>query len=264
MCALPRAPAAALRDEACTPPPLAFCCPHCSRCRPLRRTSPLVCNWPCPVSTPRSCERAYLYHTGNNQCCGARPPAVALKIGLPPVVRRVKVQLHPAGSGGEEEIQGPCRGGAGRWREAPGQGPLGDSSAEQGRGSSSRAEPEGLPKRTPNRILGAAAPRQNSCSSATRETTPANPGRPGQPIALARSPAGSAQSSPAAHFRGARPTPQSGRFQGLQGRRSAGSDDRTQRRERGAVSVAPGRYAHPKSRAFWLGGGSEGRRAQGQ
>jgi len=35
-----------------------------------------------------------------------------------------------------------------------------------------------------------AARRQNSCSSATRETTPANPGRPGQPIAMARSPAG--------------------------------------------------------------------------
>jgi hypothetical protein len=36
------------------------------------------------------------------------------------------------------------------------------------------------------------------------------------------------------------------------------------RRGRGAVYVAPGCFAHPKSRAFWLGGGSEGRRAQGQ
>ena len=35
-----------------------------------------------------------------------------------------------------------------------------------------------------------AARRQNSCSSATRETTPAIPGRPGQPIAMARSLAG--------------------------------------------------------------------------
>ena len=35
-----------------------------------------------------------------------------------------------------------------------------------------------------------AARRQNCRSSATRETTPANPGRPGQPIAMPRSPAG--------------------------------------------------------------------------
>ena len=35
-----------------------------------------------------------------------------------------------------------------------------------------------------------AARRQNSCSSATRETTPADPGRSGQPIARVRSPAG--------------------------------------------------------------------------
>ena len=35
-----------------------------------------------------------------------------------------------------------------------------------------------------------AARRQNCRSSATRETTPANPGRPGQPIAMARSLAG--------------------------------------------------------------------------
>ena len=33
---------------------------------------------------------------------------------------------------------------------------------------------------------------------------------------------------------------------------------------RGVVYVAPGCFAHPESRAFWLGGGSEGRRAQGQ
>ena len=36
------------------------------------------------------------------------------------------------------------------------------------------------------------------------------------------------------------------------------------RRGRGVLYVAPGCFAHPKSRAFWLGGGSEGRRAQGQ
>ena len=44
------------------------------------------------------------------------------------------------------------------------------------------------PNRTPTAFWVHAARRQNSCSSATREATPANPGRAGQPIALARSP----------------------------------------------------------------------------
>ena len=35
-----------------------------------------------------------------------------------------------------------------------------------------------------------AARRQNAHSSTTREATPANPGRPGQPVAMVRSPAG--------------------------------------------------------------------------
>ena len=30
------------------------------------------------------------------------------------------------------------------------------------------------------------------------------------------------------------------------------------------VYVTPACFAHPNCRAFWLGGGSEGRRAQGQ
>ena len=40
------------------------------------------------------------------------------------------------------------------------------------------------------------------------------------------------------------------------GGRSAGSEERTQRRGRGVVYVAAGCFAYPKSRAFWLGGGS--------
>ena len=39
---------------------------------------------------------------------------------------------------------------------------------------------------------------------------------------------------------------------------------RTRRRGDGVLYVPPWRFAHPKSRAFWLGGASEGRRAQGQ
>jgi len=53
-------------------------------------------------------------------------------------------------------------------------------------------------------------------------------------------------------------------------RRSAAQIMCTRRRGRGVVYVAPGCFAHPKSRAFWLGGECEGgqlsvgRRAQGQ
>ena len=35
------------------------------------------------------------------------------------------------------------------------------------------------------------------------------------------------------------------------------------RKEGEGGGASPGCFAHPKSRAFWLGGGSEGRRAQG-
>ena len=56
----------------------------------------------------------------------------------------------------------------------------------------------------------------------------------------------------------------------LPGRRFAGLINRTRRRGRRVAYVTPGCFAHPKSRAFWLGGVSEGgqlsedRRAQGQ
>jgi len=45
----------------------------------------------------------------------------------------------------------------------------------------------------------------------------------------------------------------------LQGRRFAGLINRTRRRGRRVVYVPPGCFAHPKSRALWLGGESGGR-----
>ena len=50
----------------------------------------------------------------------------------------------------------------------------------------------------------------------------------------------------------------------LTGRSFAAQIMRTQRRGRRVVYVPPWCFAHPKARAFWLGGGAEGRRAQGQ
>ena len=45
----------------------------------------------------------------------------------------------------------------------------------------------------------------------------------------------------------------------LPGRSSAGSVDRTQSKGQGWVYAAPGCFAHPKSRAFWLGGAARPR-----
>ena len=39
---------------------------------------------------------------------------------------------------------------------------------------------------------------------------------------------------------------------------------RTRRRGDGVLYVPPGCFVHPKTQAFWLGGASEGQRAQGQ
>ena len=50
---------------------------------------------------------------------------------------------------------------------------------------------------------------------------------------------------------------------GLQGRCSAAQIMCTRVRG-GVVYVAPGCFAHPGGRAFWLGGVCKGRRAQGQ
>ena len=119
-----------------------------------------------------------------------------------------------------------------------------------------------------------AARRQNSCSSATRETTPAIPGRPGQPIAMARSLAGrlnhpvsrvcAADTERRGAPRRSVSASQAWEPKGLTGRSSAASNEGTQRRGEGMVYAPPGCFAHPQTRAFWLGGASEGRRAQGQ
>ena len=109
-----------------------------------------------------------------------------------------------------------------------------------------------------------AARRQNAHSSATREATPANPGRPGRPSRWqGRPPVVSI--IPCRAF--PRQTPNAAKLRPhilshtpeLRGIKRS-----HRRRGRVCVCVSPGCFAHPKTRAFWLGGGSEGRRAQGQ
>jgi hypothetical protein len=126
------------------------------------------------------------------------------------------------------------------------------------------------PKRTFNRRLGAPAAKQLQLSNAGDDPRKSWPPWPARRVGeVAR---GSAQSSRVARSRGARPT---ARSSGLTGRSSAaqvmphrpplrGFDQTHGRRGRVAVYVTPGCFAHPKTRAFWLGGVSEDRRAQGQ
>ena len=142
------------------------------------------------------------------------------------------------------------------------------------------------PKRTRNRVLGARRsaakrPQLDNAGGDPRKSWP--PGAARRDGEVAR---GSAQASPINRSRGVIPTPQSSgltgrphrpelcgvkrRLGGLQGRRIAGLINRTRRMEGRVVYASPGCFAHPKTRAFWLGGVSGGgqlsedRRAQGQ
>ena len=159
---------------------------------------------------------------------------------------------------------------AGHASGGPARGPGGEGAARgaHGRGATGRGDrTRGAATKRRNARATAfwahAARRRNSCSAATREATHANPGRPGPPIALARSPVGRLNDPPrrvpAAHAQQRRsPASQAPRPE------LRGPNHAHRRRGRGAVQAAPGCLAHPKSRAFWLGGGSESRRAQGQ
>ena len=163
----------------------------------------------------------------------------------------------------------PSRRGRGSGRPQTGRNGAGCSGARHG---------DDTPKRTRNRVLGARRsaakrPQLDNAGGDPRKSWP--PGAARRDGEVAR---GSAQASPINRSRGVIPTPQSSgltgrphrpelcgvkrRLGGLQGRRIAGLINRTRRRGRVVVYATPGCFAHPKTRAFWLGSASGGPRSQ--
>jgi hypothetical protein len=157
--------------------------------------------------------------------------------------------------------RGPARGGSGSGRPRTGRNGAGRSGARCG---------DATPQHTRNRILdarrsAAKRPQLSNAGGDPRKSWPPGASHRDGEVGRPRPPAGRLkhrlQRVSAAHAPHRRAAASKS---GLQVRRPAGSGDRTQSKGRGSVYAAPGGFSRPESRAFWLGGGSEGRRAQGQ
>ena len=134
---------------------------------PLRRPPPRAPRSAAPGDVPR---RGILCRTGGGASCTARRVSSAARRA-----RKRRAHARPRRRGRGRAAHG--RGATGRGDRARGA----ETKRRNARATAFRAH---------------AARRQNAHSSATPEATPANPGRPGQPIAMARSPAGRLEHRP--------------------------------------------------------------------